>query len=267
MLKRLKISFFRTCIVSLAFVISTFQVQAAQIKSDIIMIVDESGSMGPVQDNLRDNIALFASIMSAGGIDVRFALVGYGASFDQIRTVTDFTDAAGFGAAAATLISSGSDEDAYDAIAYALNSYGPESSSFSFRNDAVKNVIIFTDEPDGNGELNFSDADSILTANNALFNAVLSGFHTISSIGPLADNHGGSVFDLNGLNTTDQSVVQTFVTNFANAKLQETIGFCTANPQDPACRNSDTPNPTVPEPTSLLLFGLAGLALKFRRIF
>ena len=52
----------------------------AVIYSDIVMMVDESGSMGTVQANLRNNISNFASILQAGGLDVRFALVGYGSS-------------------------------------------------------------------------------------------------------------------------------------------------------------------------------------------
>ncbi|MEO7271432.1 MAG: peptidoglycan-binding protein, partial [Vicinamibacterales bacterium] len=45
-------------------------VQAAII-SDIILIVDESGSMGDVQTNLRTNIGTFAAILAAGGVDAR----------------------------------------------------------------------------------------------------------------------------------------------------------------------------------------------------
>jgi hypothetical protein len=227
---------------------------AAIIKTDIVMIVDESGSMGSVQANLRNNIGLFASILSAGGIDASYALVGYGSSSDNLRTLIDFTNPAGFAAAAAGLVASGSDEDAFDAVAYALNSYGPEASSFSYRADAVKNLIIFTDEPDRIGFLSFADADALLTANNALFNAVLSGFGTEASIGPLATNHGGGVFDLDALNSSDVLVVENFVTAFANSKLQETRTFCDLNPNDPACIG--VPNP-VPAPGTLALFGLS----------
>jgi hypothetical protein len=209
---------------------------AGIIKTDIVMIVDESGSMGSVQANLRNNIGLFASILSAGGIDASYALVGSGSSSDNIRTLIDFTNPAGFAAAAAGLVASGSDEDAFDAVAYALNSYGPEASSFSYRADVVKNLIIFTDEPDRISFLSFADADAdaLLTANNALFNAVLSGFGTGASIGPLATNHGGGVFDLDALNFSDVLVVENFVTAFANSKLQETLTFCDLNPNDPA---------------------------------
>lgn len=87
----------------------------AVIYSDIVMMVDESGSMGTVQANLRNNISTFASILQAGGLDVRFALVGYGSSNYLPRTMTNFTDAAGFATAANGLVASGGTEPGYAA--------------------------------------------------------------------------------------------------------------------------------------------------------
>src|SRR5688572_33388335 len=86
---------------------------AAPITTDIIMIVDESGSMGDVQTNLRNNIGLFASILAAGGIDAQFGLVGYGDSAVRPRMVTNLTTAAGFATAAAGLTTNGGTEPAF----------------------------------------------------------------------------------------------------------------------------------------------------------
>jgi len=107
----------------------------------------------------------------------------------------------------------------------------------------------------------FATVDQLLTANNALYNAVLRNANTIASIGGLATGHHGLVFDLNGLNTTNQQVVENFVNDFATAKLQETIDFCTANPTAPGCSGN------VPEPAtmSLLAIGLAGVVSARRR--
>src|SRR5690554_4474344 len=52
---------------------------AAPILCVIVFVVDESGSMGSVQSNLRDNIGLFASFLTGTGqVDAQYGLVGYG---------------------------------------------------------------------------------------------------------------------------------------------------------------------------------------------
>ena len=232
----------------------------AVIYSDIVMMVDESGSMGTVQANLRNNISNFASILQAGGLDVRFALVGYGSSNQYLpRTMTNFTNAAGFATAAAGLVASGGTEPGYAAIEFALT-----SPTLTWRSNAVKNLIIFTDEP-SNGDpagTTQATADLALTTANALFNAVLSGTTTINSYDDLYNAHGGNLYDLTQLGSNNQTTVQNFVTAFANSKLQETIDFCTANPTAPECQGGN-----VPEPGSLALLGLgmAGLAGLRRR--
>ena len=258
------------------------QAHAATIATDIIMIVDESGSMSNVQANLRNNIGQFASILSAGGVDARYGLVGYGSSSYNYppRMVTNLTDVNSFKTAALGLVASGGTEPGYTATAFALNSIDNQKSKggeFSFRANALKNIILFTDEP-SNGDstacssygfcvsgasVTLASADALLTNKNALFNAVLSPIYpnrtsnTVDSYQTLVNDHSGNIYNLDGLNTNDSTVVQNFVDAFANSKLQEIVDYCTLHPEDPACRGG-----TVPEPSSLgmLGFGLAALA-------
>ncbi len=252
----------------------------AAIATDIVFLVDESGSMSTVQANLRNNIGLFAQILAAGGVDARFGLAGYGNSSVAPRMLTDFTSAANFATAAQGLQISGGTEPGFAATAFALNAIDGQSSTFTYRTNAVKNIIIFTDEDNdtwnGNGgRVNgaaptYGVIDSLLTQYNALFNAVVSSGGACTSTAansncyvPLALAHGGQQFNLNSLNTTNQQVVQDFVTAFATAKLQETIDFCQRNPEAPECQ----PSTDVPEPgiLALLGLGLAGMAVVRRR--
>ena len=157
----------------------------AAIVSDIVFMVDESGSMGNVQANLRTNIGLFASILAAGGVDARFGLVGYGSSGVAPRMLVDLTSAADFATAAAGLLTNGGTEPGYSAIAFALNEIDGQTSLFNYRTGTLKNLIIFTDEPSngdscskcltGGNSTTLADADALLTDYNALFNAVLRG--------------------------------------------------------------------------------------------
>lgn len=243
--------------------------QAAPILTDIVFVVDESGSMNSAQQNLKNNIGLFASILQGTGqVNARFGLVGYGDRNYRPRLVTDFTDPANFAIAANNLTVNGPRyEPGYAATAFALNGLDGQTDLFSYRSNAVKNIIIVTDEPNNpfnssaygtiNGaNVSASVLDQELTDNNALYNGILAGFSTNNSYSTLIANHGGNVFNLNTFRSSNQADVQAFVTNFANTKLQETLDFCQLNPTDPACVTTSV---SEPAPFALLALGLAGI--------
>ena len=248
--------------------------QAVVVSSDIVFVVDESGSMGGVQANLRNNIGAFASILSAGGVDARYALVGYGDSGVAPRLITDFTNPTDFGTAAQGLRTNGGTEPGYSAIAFALNSLDGQTDTLNYRTNAVKNIIILTDEPSngdwrydiGGVQVSEAGVDAVLTQFNALLNGVLSGSSTISSYDDLINDHSGNIYDLSKFGSSDQDEVDAFVQAFAASKLQEILDFCDLNPTAPECQPGNGGG-QVSEPgvLALLGIGLAGLAVARRR--
>jgi len=111
---------------------------------DFVVVMDESGSMVGEQIFILQAVPLIDEALKARGFgndttDLNlFAAIGYGAADPTPRVVTDFTDSATFVATTSFFLSGGT-EDGYDGI-IATN------ESLSFRSDAVKNIVLVTDE-------------------------------------------------------------------------------------------------------------------------
>lgn len=246
----------------LGFVLCISNVNAAVIKTDIVMIVDESGSMSTIHDSLGAGISTFANTLQTGGLDIQFALIGYGFAGDSIRLISDFVDAADFATATNDLVSLGASEPAYDATAYSLDALNSEQANLSFRDDAVKNLILFADEASNSDtEFDAPSLDALLQSSSSLFNVVVSGNYT--ELIDLALNNGGQSFDLNRLDTTDTAEIESFTAEFAQVKLTETQDFCLDNPNHPACNGSDP----VPTPSTLSLLMVCTAWMVRRTIF
>jgi len=140
--------------------------------SNVVFIVDESGSMGPEQAFLRDVVIdkLDADLLGAGVTSRSYGIVGYGgAGGGDPRAVggTGLSDSATTKANLANLVTSGSVEDGYEAIQFAID-------TFTFTAGAAVNFILVTDEErDVAGGPNLASIRTAMTSRNILLNAVI----------------------------------------------------------------------------------------------
>jgi len=175
--------------------------------ADVVLVVDESGSMAGEHSWIAGMLpSLEAGLLAKGvgtGTPNQYAIVGFGSntiSPGDPRTVTSpaWTTAADAAADAAGLIVPGGFEDGYDGIAYAFDTLG-------FRAGAAVNVILVTDEDRdiANAGESFASIKSRLAGVNGLLNAVVNNAFLVgtapaigvsnesSLIGYLADGLGG----------------------------------------------------------------------------
>ena len=131
------------------------------IKTDIVFVVDNSGSMGQEADAVARDILSWSQQLASSGLDVRFACVGYSVS-GTINGAIDFTNSTGlstylnrssgtsrtigFSGSNSSILSSAAsayrvnDECGAMAIRYA-------NANLSFRSGANRIYVNFTDEP------------------------------------------------------------------------------------------------------------------------
>ncbi|QJR80616.1 VWA domain-containing protein [Alteromonas pelagimontana] len=223
---------------------------AGPIKTDIVLLVDESGSMGNGRDslihaNLAAHINSFSDALASQGVEARFALIGFGLAGNLFRQLSDFGSAETFSSAANQLSSGGNTEPAYDAMAFALDSLNRYfvTQPLAYATDAIKNFILFTDEGDNSREFDKSAIATTLAENSALLNAVVpSDSSTTSGFVELALETGGRVFDLNELETTSAQQAQSFLAQLGLAKAEETFDFCRQHSIHAACSGVGPPS-------------------------
>lgn len=272
--------------------------------SNVIFIVDESGSMGGEQAFLENTVinALDAGLAAAGVTNRSYGVVGYGGSPATPREVgTGLMNAADTQAALGTLRTSGGFEDGYQAIDFALN-------NFSYDANAAINFILVTDEDRdvaSGTSFDFSSISNALTSQNILLNAVVNanftsdggtalgvdstgdayvedgtgGFTTttngvatrgagttLADYVDLANATGGAAWDLNQIRAGGDTAAS-FAAAFIDIKVQEIISVLPTDPTNPTGPTDPVIAP-VPLPAAgwMLIAGMAGLyGLRRRR--
>jgi len=119
---------------------------ASQVAADVIFVVDESGSMEGEQAWIREEVQVLDRMLKEKGVGSGtrrnlFALVGFSRNNpDDIFgiTLTDLASSSDFVEVARSLVVTGTAEDGYAAIDYAL-------SNIATRSDTARQIILVTD--------------------------------------------------------------------------------------------------------------------------
>jgi hypothetical protein len=256
---------------------------AAVVASDVVFIVDESGSMNTEHAFLTSVLTdLDAALAAAGVVTRNYGVVGFGSRTIAAREVgpnSGLNNAADTITNFGSLLLNGGTEDGYDGINFALNNY-------TFNAGAATNFILVTDEDRDtwNGALSYAGILSDLQQAGVKLNAVVNqslgsaalgydgtdsyvpdgfGGYTKVAGGSLGTGAGtttadysnmalatsGAVWDLNQLRSGGL-LADSFASAFIDIKVQEII---------------TPPGIPVPLPGVLLLTGIGGFGLFSRR--
>lgn len=174
--------------------------------SDMVIIIDESGSMQGEIATVQANAAALIAEMDAQGIEYQVSLVSFGstsspgpANPELLVPLTD--DSAPFlaGIAGLTAVVGAGYEPGFDAVSMGMDQQ-------NFRAEAGTCVILMTDEDsDYNAATDKAEAITAMAGQNAIFYGIVNAGsgNTMNDYGPnigsLADVTGGTIYDINQL--------------------------------------------------------------------
>ncbi|MDH5181107.1 MAG: PEP-CTERM sorting domain-containing protein [Gammaproteobacteria bacterium] len=281
-------------------ILSMGTVNAIPISADVISIIDESGSMSGEHAWIGGMITNLDSELLTAGVGTgtqtnRYGMTGFGNILhDSSGGLTqephkhvvgggDFGTAADFAAATPSLDLTGSLEDGWAGINFAMNNY-------TLNSNAAINMILVSDEDRDNSDpsLTYDSVLNDLLSNNALLNAVVNATFRCgdgsSALGIDSNGTGYKADGAGGFTTCDNAIATigfgTTITDYVNLALatggaawdlnQLRSGGLTATSFTAAfvdIKVQEIVNTPVPEPHSLTLLclSLAGIGFVKRR--
>ncbi len=161
---------------------------------DIAFLMDNSGSMDPYQQAVRNNVTSFINNLGTYGVDCALGLCRYGSGnnngYPFLEDSGILTTNLNYFRDDVWLRNdvSGGYEPGYYAITYAL-------ANFNWRPGSQKILIILTDETPDQGVMTISDAMNACSANGAMLYALTTSY-LFSTFTPITETTNGAVFDI-----------------------------------------------------------------------
>ena len=186
---------------------------------DVVFLIDESGSMGPIQQGIRQNVSLIGTRLRAA-IDAQFGLVGFGALQPTThgdphaqRPLSD--DLSQLDAGLGELRTAGVFEPGYDAVAFAVDDL------MGFRPGAGVCAVLIGDAAALSNNVSHSQALAALEARHATLFAVVDPTIAQGYV-DLAVATGGSAFDIRTFAADPQPLLMAILDKCAQAVVGDT---------------------------------------------
>jgi len=162
--------------------------------TDIVFIMDNSGSMGDEQTSVSNNVIDFVNKLSTSGVDYALGLCRYGSTSNSGNPIIEdngvlTSDPNYFKNSVWTKNSAnGGKEPGYYAIKQS-------ASSFSFRPGSQKIFIVITDENPNQGGATIDEALAVCTESKITF-FVLTNSNLYSLFSPITSATNGEIYDI-----------------------------------------------------------------------
>ncbi|HET6638460.1 MAG TPA: Ig-like domain-containing protein [Gemmatimonadota bacterium] len=186
----------------------------------MVFLIDESGSMGPIQEGIRQNVSLIGTRLHAA-IDAQFGIVGFGALQPTTppgdphaqRPLSD--DLSQLDAGLAELRTAGVSEPGYDAVALAVDNL------MGFRPGAGVCAVLIGDAEAQSNNVSHSEALAALEARHATLFAVVDPTIAQGYV-DLAVATGGSAFDIRTFAANPQPLLAAILDRCADEIVEDT---------------------------------------------